>query len=51
MMVDVNQTYCGSHFPKYTNTESLCRTPKTNNVMPIVSQEIKKKPATDQYPS
>ena len=29
-MMDVNQTYCGSHFAIYTNTEALCCTPETN---------------------
>lgn len=28
--MDVNYTYCGDHFPVYTNNESLCCAPETN---------------------
>ena len=28
MVTDGNQTYCGDHFPVYTNIKSLCWTPE-----------------------
>ena len=31
--MDVNDTYCGDHVIVYTNIESLCYTPATNNVI------------------
>ena len=30
MMTDVNQTYCGDHFAKYTNAGLLHRIAETN---------------------
>lgn len=35
MVTDVNQTYCGGHFPVYTSIESLRCTPETNIVLYI----------------
>lgn len=32
MMMDVNETYYGDHFPIYTDTESLCCTLETNTL-------------------
>ena len=31
MVTDVNQTYCGDHFPIYINVKSLHGAPETNN--------------------
>lgn len=31
MVTDGNYSYCGDYFALYTNIESLCCTPETNN--------------------
>lgn len=43
MGMDVNQTYCGEHFTKYTNIESLCCTPETNIMLYVSYTSIKTK--------
>ena len=35
MVMDVNQTYDGDHFSKYTNRESICYMPETVNYTSI----------------
>ena len=30
MVTDINYTYCGNHFPIYTNIGLLCFTPENN---------------------
>ena len=36
--MDVNQTYWGDYFTKYTNIKSLGCTPKTDSYMSIICQ-------------
>ena len=38
-MTDVKQTYCGDHFARYTNIESLYCAPETN-IMLYVSYTL-----------
>lgn len=35
MVIDVNQTYDGDHFSKYTHRESICYAPETVNYASI----------------
>lgn len=40
---DVNQSYCGDHFARYTNTKPLCYTTETNAMFCVNNISIKKK--------
>lgn len=41
--MDINQTYCGHHFAKYTITESLYCMPETNVMLYVSCALVKKR--------